>query len=52
MVYTRIEKRAVHHKAFIVRQACEQYFTSSQFFAQALRHVMTRPHATQGLLGK
>ena len=32
-------------------QASEQYFTSSQFFAQLLRQVMSRPQATQGLLG-
>lgn len=29
-----------------------QYFTSSQFFAQALRQVMGRPQAWQGLLGR
>ena len=32
--------------------ASEQYFTSLQFFAHALRQVMSRPHCTQGLLGK
>ncbi|EIJ45133.1 hypothetical protein GWL_45730 [Herbaspirillum sp. GW103] len=34
------------------RQAWEQYRTSSQFFAQARRQVMGRPHTAQGLLGK
>ena len=34
------------------RQAVEQYRTDSQFFAQALRHVMVRPHTAQGLLGR
>jgi hypothetical protein len=33
-----------------LRQRCEQYFTSSQFFAQALRQDIGRPHARQGLL--
>lgn len=33
-------------------QACEQYFTSAQFLAQLLRQVISRPQATQGLLGK
>jgi len=37
---------------FFLRQASEQYNTLSQFLAQDLRHVMTRPHAAQGLLGK
>ena len=32
--------------------ASEQYFTASQFFAHALRQVMSRPHSIQGLLGK
>jgi hypothetical protein len=34
------------------RQASEQTFTSSQFFAQALRQLMGRPQTTQGLLGR
>jgi hypothetical protein len=34
------------------RQAPEQYFTSAQFLAQALRHVISRWHTTQILLGK
>lgn len=34
-----------------LRQASLQNFTSSQFFAQRLRQVIGRPHATQGLLG-
>lgn len=34
------------------RQASEQYFTASQFFAQALRQLMGLPQATQGLLGR
>jgi hypothetical protein len=38
--------------AFFLRQASEQYNTCSQFLAQALRQVMSRPHALQGLLGK
>jgi len=33
------------------RQASEQYFTSSQFFAHARRQVMVRWHTTQILLG-
>ena len=37
---------------FLARQASEQYFTSSQFFAQLLRQVISRPQARQGLLGK
>lgn len=36
---------------FLARQASEQYFTSAQFLAQLLRHVISRPQATQGLLG-
>jgi hypothetical protein len=39
--------------AFLLpRQASEQNFTSSQFFAQALRQLMSRPQAWQGLLGR
>ena len=34
------------------RQRSEQYLTSSQFFAQALRQLMGRPQTTQGLLGR
>ena len=34
-----------------VRQASEQYFTSAQFLAQLLRHVISRPQVTQILLG-
>jgi hypothetical protein len=37
---------------FARRQASEQYFTSSQFFAQALRQTISRPQTEQGLLGK
>ena len=37
---------------FFLRQASEQYNTLSQFLAQDLRQVMTRPHAAQDLLGK
>ena len=37
---------------FFDRQASEQYFTDSQFFAQALRQVISRPQTAQGLLGK
>jgi hypothetical protein len=33
-------------------QASEQYFTSSQFLAQALRQVISLPQTVQGLLGK
>jgi hypothetical protein len=33
------------------RQASEQYFTSTQFFAQRRRQLIARPQATQGLLG-
>jgi hypothetical protein len=34
------------------RQASEQYFTSAQFLAQLRRQLMSKPHTTQGLLGK
>jgi hypothetical protein len=34
-----------------LRQASEQYFTSSQVRDQRLRHVMVRPHARHSLLG-
>jgi len=37
---------------FFLRHASEQYKTLSQFLAQDLRHVMARPQAAQGLLGK
>jgi hypothetical protein len=37
---------------FRARQASEQYFTSSQFFAQALRQLMGLPQTAQGLLGR
>jgi hypothetical protein len=36
---------------FFVRQASEQYLTSSQFFAQRLRQTISRPHAKQILRG-
>ena len=36
---------------FWLRQASEQYFTASQFLAQLLRQLMSRPQAVQGLLG-
>jgi hypothetical protein len=35
-----------------LRQASEQYFTDSQFFAQLLRQVISRPQAMHGLLGR
>lgn len=35
-----------------VRQASEQYFTSSQFLAQDFRQVIVRPHMLQSLLGR
>jgi hypothetical protein len=35
-----------------LRQASEQYLTSLQFLAQLLRHVITRPHTLQSLLGR
>ena len=38
--------------AFLARQASEQYSTDSQFLAQALRHVMVRPHTAHSLLGR
>ena len=34
------------------RQAFEQYWTCSQFLAQALRQVISRAHTLHGLLGK
>ena len=36
---------------FLARHASEQYFTSAQFFAQLLRHVISRPQVTHILLG-
>ena len=36
---------------FLARQASEQYLTSSQFFAQLLRQVISRPQTMQVLLG-
>jgi len=35
-----------------LRQASEQYRTWSQFYAHAIRQVMSRPQALHGLLGK
>jgi len=35
-----------------LRQASEQYFTSSQFLAQLLRQLMSFPQTMQGLTGK
>jgi hypothetical protein len=35
-----------------LRQASEQYFTSSQFLAQLLRQVISLPQTVQGLLGR
>jgi hypothetical protein len=35
-----------------LRQASEQYFTSSQFLAQAFRHTVLKPHRAQILLGR
>jgi hypothetical protein len=37
---------------FAARHLSEQYFTCSQFFAHALRHVIARPHATHCFDGK
>ena len=37
---------------FFFLHASEQYKTRSQFLAQALRQVMSRPHTVQGLLGR
>ena len=36
---------------FLARHASEQYLTSSQFLAQLLRHVISRPQTMQVLLG-
>jgi hypothetical protein len=36
----------------LARQASEQYSTSAQFLAQALRQVMVRPQTAQSLEGK
>ncbi len=38
--------------AFRARHLSEQYKTESQFFAQALRQVIVRPHTAQSLLGR
>ena len=35
-----------------LRQATEQQSTCSQFLAHALRQLISRPHALQGLLGR
>jgi hypothetical protein len=35
-----------------LRHFSEQYLTTPQFFAQALRHVMLKPHCSHNLLGK
>jgi len=62
----KVELIAQHHHCFdfaahiidycffgaALRQASEQYFTSSQFLAQFFRQVISLPQATQGLLGK
>ena len=37
---------------FFARQASEQYKTSFQFLAHALRHVMVREHTAHSLLGR
>ena len=37
---------------FLWRHFSLQYFTSSQLFAQALRHVIGLPQAAHGLLGR
>ncbi len=37
---------------FLARQASEQYLTSSQFFAQDLRQVISLPQTWQTLEGK
>jgi hypothetical protein len=34
------------------RQRSEQYFTSSQFLAHALRHTIGKPQQAQGLTGR
>jgi hypothetical protein len=34
------------------RHASEQYLTASQFFAQLLRQLISRPQAAQGLTGR
>ena len=36
---------------FLARHASEQYLTASQFFAQLLRQVISRPQTMQVLLG-
>jgi hypothetical protein len=36
---------------FWLRQALEQYLTSAQFFSQLFLQVISRPQATQSLLG-
>ena len=38
--------------SFVERHLSEQYFTSSQFLAQLLRHVISRLQTVQILLGK
>jgi hypothetical protein len=40
------------HRLLAALHLPEQYLTSAQFLAQALRHVISRPHCMQGLLGR
>lgn len=47
----RAGRLALGAGTFPLRQALEQYFTSSQFLAQALRQLMGRPQRAQGLVG-
>ena len=44
--------QGVFFSAFRARHLSEQYKTESQFFAQALRQVIVRPHTAQSLLGR
>ena len=48
---THVDFFALAVDDLLPRQRSEQYFTSSQFFAHALRHVISRPHAAHSLDG-
>ena len=48
---THVDFFALAVDDLLPRQRSEQYFTSSQFFAHALRHVISRPQATHNFVG-
>ena len=48
---THVDCFALESGDLLALQRSEQYFTSSQFFAHALRHVIARPQAKHSLDG-